>query len=55
MRAAQLKDNIVVNYAEVTGYGNLGEWSFVDPKDSVIGSVFNPETSEFTDPPQLEE
>jgi hypothetical protein len=48
MRAAQLNDqNVVINYAEVAGFG----YPFVDPKDSVIGSTYDPDTGDFTNPP----
>lgn len=37
MRAAQLKNSIVVNYAEVDHYFD----EYVDPMDSVIGSTYS--------------
>lgn len=38
MRAAQLdENNIVINYAEVNGFGG----QFIDPLNSVLGSFWN--------------
>ena len=44
MRAAQLKDNVVINYAEVEAFND----EFIDPLDSVLGSTWNGAT--FTAP-----
>lgn len=38
MRAAQLENNVVVNYVLVGGFDGV---EFVDPLDSVIGSTWN--------------
>jgi hypothetical protein len=47
MRAAQLNENNeVINYAEVASYFG----PFVDPKDSVMGSIYNPATGDFSQP-----
>ena len=37
MRSAQIENNIVVNFAEVNGFDH----QFIDPLDSVIGSVWD--------------
>lgn len=46
MRAAQIKNGVVVNYAEV----ELFDSDFIDPLDSVIGSRWDGVS--FTPPPQ---
>jgi hypothetical protein len=51
MRAAQLENNVVINFAEVAGFDD----QFVDPQDSVIGSIFDPETEAFTAPAPTQE
>lgn len=38
MRSAQIKDGVVVNYAEVGGFDGT---QFIDPMDSVIGSTWD--------------
>lgn len=47
MRAAQLKDNVVINFAEVGGF----DGAFIDPHDSVIGSIWNGVTFSHPAPP----
>lgn len=37
MRAAQIKDGVVVNFAEVAGFSA----EFIEPHDAVIGSVWD--------------
>lgn len=51
MRAAQIENNVVVNFAEVAGFDS----QFVDPRDAVIGSTYNPETGDFTPPDHVPE
>jgi hypothetical protein len=49
MRAAQLdENNIVINYAEVTGFGG----QFIDPLNSVLGAFWNGASFENPEPPQ---
>lgn len=48
MRAAEINENsIVINYAEVTGFGG----QFIDPLNSVLGSFWNGVSFENPIPP----
>lgn len=47
MRAAELENNVVINFVEIGGFDGI---RYVDPLDAVIGSIYDPETGFFTAP-----
>lgn len=52
MRAAELENNVVVNFVEIGSFDGV---RYVDPLDAVIGSIYDPETGGFTPPAPLPE
>lgn len=52
MRAAQIKDGVVVNFVEISSYGEQFGNLYVDPKNSDLGDLYNQQTGDFSKPPE---